>query len=324
MNKSVFSFTEKLIDYAGLFPPAKLSLPIAFSNFLEYSNEKYEHMLSKFICPVNLLPQLENLICSRNSGSKPFFISALSSGGNNISEFYLNLEKDLKIWKEFVTGKSGAAVINSFETRIPDKIINTDESKDLTELINFINIISGDIKKEISDPVMLFLEAPLNVNRNDTAAALIEAICVHNQSGFTTGFKLRTGGVEAVSFPASEHIAFCIRRCLDRKVPMKFTAGLHHPFRHFGNEIGTKMHGFINVFASGIIAMRHDISDKEIEEVLNDEDPSDFIFTDEYFSWKGWKISIEDIEFARRDLVLSFGSCSFDEPVADLKSLNLL
>ena len=321
MNKSVFSFTEKLIDYAGLFPPAKLSLPVAFSNFLKYSNEKYEQMLSRFICPVNLLPQLENLIGSGNSGLKKFYISALSTGGNNISEFKLNLEKDLKTWKEFVTGKSGAAVINSFETRIPDKIINTDESKDLTELIN---TISGNIKKDISEPVMIFLEGPLNENRNDAAASLIDVIYTHNQSGFNTGFKLRTGGVEAVSFPASEHIAFCIRRCLDRKVPMKFTAGLHHPFRHFDKEIGTMMHGFINVFASGIIAMRHDISDKEIEEVLNDEDPADFNFTDEYFSWKGWKISIEDIEFARRDLVLSFGSCSFDEPVADLQSLNLL
>ena len=321
MNKSVFSFTEKLIDYAGLFPPAKLSLPIAFSNFLKYSNEKYEQMLSKFICPVNLLPQLENLIGSGNSELKKFYISALSTGGNNISEFKLNLEKDLKIWKEFVTGKSGSAVINSFEARIPDRIINTDESKDLIELIN---TFSGKIKKEISEPVMIFLEGPLNKNRNDDAASLIDVIYTHNQSGFNTGFKLRTGGVEAVSFPASEHIAFCIRRCLDRKVPMKFTAGLHHPFRHFDKEIGTMMHGFINVFASGIIAMRHDISDKEIEEVLNDEDPADFNFTDEYFSWKGWKISIEDIEFARRDLVLSFGSCSFDEPVADLQSLNLL
>lgn len=321
MNKSIFSFTEKLIDYAGLFPPAKLSLPIAFSNFLLYSNEKYEHMLSKFICPVNLLPQLENLTGSGNSGLNQFYISALSTGGNNISEFNLNFEKDLKNWKEFVTGKSGAAVINSFETRIPDKLMNAEEKKVLTELITTISV---KIKKEISDPVMIFLEGPLNENRNDAAASLIDAIYAHNQSGFNTGFKLRTGGVEAVSFPSSEHIAFCIRRCLDRKVPMKFTAGLHHPFRHFDNQIGTMMHGFINVFASGIIAMRHDISDKEIEEVLNDEDPADFIFTDEYFSWKGWKISIEDIEFARKELVLSFGSCSFDEPVADLQSLNLL
>ncbi len=321
MNKSVFSFTEKLIDYAGLFPPAKLSLPVAFSNFLKYSNEKYEQMLSKFICPVNLLPQLGILIGSGNSGLKKFYISALSTGGNNISEFKLNLEKDLKTWKEFITGKSRGAVINSFEARLPDKIMNTEEKKVHTELITDI---SGKIKKEISDPVMIFLEGPLNENRNDAAASLIDVIYAHNQSGFNTGFKLRTGGVEAVSFPASEHIAFCIRRCLDRKVPMKFTAGLHHPFRHFDKEIGTMMHGFINVFASGIIAMRHDISGKEIEEVLNDEDPSDFIFTDEYFSWKGWKISIEDIEFARRDLVLSFGSCSFDEPVADLQSLNLL
>ena len=128
--------------------------------------------------------------------------------------------------------------------------MNAEEKKDLTELIT---TISGNIKKEISDPVMIFLEGPLNENRKDTAAELIDSISAQNLSGLNTGFKLRTGGVEAVSFPESEQIAFCIRRCLDRKVPMKFTAGLHHPFRHFDKGIGTMMHGFINVFASGLI-----------------------------------------------------------------------
>lgn len=321
MNKSIVSFTEELIDYAGLFPPAKLSLSLAFSNFLEYRNGNYEQMLSKFICPVNLLPQLTIIINGENSESKPIFISALSTGGNNISGFNINFENDLNIWKEFASGNTGIAEINSFEARLPEEIFRINKSKELTDQIGNI---SGKIINEISNPVMIFLEGSLNENRIENAESLIEAISNHNQSGLNSGFKLRTGGVEADSFPSSEHIAFCIRRCLDRKVPMKFTAGLHHPFRHFDKEIGTMMHGFINVFASGIIAMRHDISDKGIEEVLNDEDPGNFIFTDEYFSWKGWKISIGDIVIARKNLVLSFGSCSFDEPVGDLRSLNLL
>ena len=153
---------------------------------------------------------------------------------------------------------------------------------------------------------------------------LIQAISDLDLKVYNTGFKLRTGGAETSAFPSAEQIAYCIRKCLDSKVPMKFTAGLHHPFRHFDTVAGVMMHGFINVFGAGIIAMRHDISDMGMREILEDQDPDNFIFTDEYFSWKDWQTGIEDILFARKDLVLSYGSCSFDEPVDDLKALNLL
>src|SRR5207244_5130871 len=45
------------------------------------------------------------------------------------------------------------------------------------------------------------------------------------------GFKLRCGGLEAASFPTAEQIAFVLARCSDSagEVPIKFTAGLHHP-----------------------------------------------------------------------------------------------
>ena len=84
------------------------------------------------------------------------------------------------------------------------------------------------------------------------------------------------------------------------------------------------MHGFVNVFGAGVIAMRHNISDYGLKEILSDENPDNFVFTDEYFSWKDWKINIDEINLARKDLMISFGSCSFDEPVEDLKNLNLL
>ncbi|MCB0727921.1 MAG: hypothetical protein KDD00_10680, partial [Ignavibacteriae bacterium] len=105
---------------------------------------------------------------------------------------------------------------------------------------------------------------------------------------------------------------------------MKFTAGLHHPFRHFDESIGTKMHGFINVFGAGITAMRHNITNEGLAEMLDDENPDNFKFTEDSFSWKGWETDIDDIVFARNDLVISYGSCSFDEPIDDLKSLKLI
>lgn len=320
-NRSLLAFTDRLIDYAGLFPPASLNLNKAFSNYISYCDGKYTSMLSGFICPVNKLEQLKDILHSEKTGNKKIHISAISTGGSTLNEFKLNFERDLGIWHEFKSDPDVNANIDSLETKLPEEVFNSPDNRDLKSLIE---IISAKIKDNISNPVFLFFEGISAQNRNNMPEALIDAVSSHNLNGIDAGFKLRTGGVTPASFPDPEQIAFCIRTCLDKKVPMKFTAGLHHPFRHFDKTIGVMMYGFINVFAAGIIAMRHDISNKGIEEILIDEDPSDFIFTDEYFSWKDWKIEIDDIEYARKNLVLSFGSCSFDEPVDDLISLNLL
>lgn len=320
-NKSLLAFTDRLIDYAGLFPPASLNLDNAFKNFRSYSDGKFANMLSRFICPLNKLEQLKDILLSESTGNKKTYISAISTGGSSLSDFKLNFECDLRIWNEFESDPDIKANIDSLETKLPEEVFNSPENKDLKSLIEYFSV---RIKNEVSHPVFLFFEGITENNRNHIPEALIDAISCHNLNGMDSGFKLRTGGITASSFPDPGQIAFCIRTCLDKKVPMKFTAGLHHPFRHFDKTIGTKMYGFINVFAAGIIAMRHDISNKGIEEILTDEDPSDFIFKDNYFSWKDWKIETEDVVYARKNLVLSFGSCSFDEPVDDLISLNLL
>jgi hypothetical protein len=319
--KSLISFSNKIIDYAGLFPPAKLNLSDALRNFLKYRDGDNNFMLSKFICPVKLLQDLEVLSNSQFKGHDLIYLSVISSGGKGTEDFKTNLGNDLKLWKKFSSKNNEGFKINSFEVKLPDEFINKNNSN---ETASFIDDVSAEVKEEISDPVFIFFEGSLSEDRKDNFKHLINGIEIHNLNNFNSGFKLRTGGVDAASFPSSETIAYCIRECLDRKVPMKFTAGLHHPFRHYDKSIGTMMHGFVNVFGAGVIAMRHDISNTGIEEILNDENPDNFIFTDDFFSWKDWKIEIADIDYARKNLVLSYGSCSFDEPVDDLKSLNLL
>lgn len=278
-------------------------------------------MISRFICPVNLFPELKNLLSAVEKSDSNVSLSALSSGGNNQTEFLKNLENDLTLWKEFITNLPADNIVDSFEVKLPEDIFFSENRKDID---NFIGNIALAFKLNLASPVFIYLEGITALDQKKNSERFIESISYHNLNGLNAGFKLRTGGVAASQFPAPGLVAHCIRRCLDYKVQMKFTAGLHHPFKHFDKTIGTMMHGFINIFGAGIIAMRHDISDTGIEEILNDEDPGNFIFTDEYFSWKDWKIEIEDIEYARKNLVLSFGSCSVDEPVEDLKELDLL
>jgi len=56
--------------------------------------------------------------------------------------------------------------------------------------------------------------------------------------------------------------------------------------------------------------------------MLGDDDANSFVFDDEMFQWRDWKISTAQIA-QRRQLITSLGSCSFDEPRDDLRALGL-
>jgi hypothetical protein len=105
---------------------------------------------------------------------------------------------------------------------------------------------------------------------------------------------------------------------------MKCTAGLHHPIRHYADSVQTKMHGFFNVFGGAMLSYAHDLSDEQLMEVVREEDPEHFSFTSEGFQWKNFTVPVHEIAELRKSALVSFGSCSFDEPREDLEQLELL
>ncbi len=136
--------------------------------------------------------------------------------------------------------------------------------------------------------------------------------------------KFRTGGVTHDSIPAAERVARFIRECAAERVAFKATAGLHHPLRctkpltcEANGPVGT-MHGFVNVFMAAALIGAAD------EEVLLETDPQAFRFTDAIASWRGYSVSTARLAGVRKEFAISFGSCSFEEPVADLKELGWL
>ena len=104
-------------------------------------------------------------------------------------------------------------------------------------------------------------------------------------------------------------------------MPLKFTAGLHHPIRHFDTALQTYMHGFINVFTAGVLAHARGLGEADLRAVLADEDPAAFVFSDDGLRWRDWPLPRRRSPPARTDFVTSFGSCSFDEPRDDLRAL---
>ena len=108
---------------------------------------------------------------------------------------------------------------------------------------------------------------------------------------------------------------------INNNVKLKFTAGLHHPIRHFNEQIGTKMHGFVNVFGAALLFYTNKINKNTLIEALEDENPNNFNFKNSSFSWKNNSLPVKEIVVLRDEALLSYGSCSFDEPRDDLKDL---
>lgn len=128
------------------------------------------------------------------------------------------------------------------------------------------------------------------------------------ESGFA---KVRTVGI------GSSALAEFLCGAAARRVPFKATAGLHHPLR------SAEMHGFLNVFLAAAFAW-HGAEPSLVLEILDDRDARSFAFWDDAASWRGQALSTAQIQDARRDFAHSFGSCSFEEPIADLRALELL
>jgi hypothetical protein len=131
--------------------------------------------------------------------------------------------------------------------------------------------------------------------------------------------KIRTGGLTPEAIPSAGHIADFLTQAAVRRIPFKATAGLHHPIR----SRRTHMHGFVNVFAAAAFAW-HGVPRDVILGVLNERDPHAFAFGERELTWRGHTLSDTQIKAARRDFAHSFGSCSFEEPIADLRKLGWL
>jgi hypothetical protein len=166
-----------------------------------------------------------------------------------------------------------------------------------------------------------YFEIPLD----DRLADLVTALAIHGQRA-----KIRTGGITKEDFPATRTIIRFIRTCLAANVAFKATAGLHHPLRCFkpltyeADAPKGTMNGFLNLFLATGFA-RAGFKPFILEEILEDEFEESFEFTENGVAWHGdYFLSTWQLGFVRQKSIVSFGSCSFDEPIADLREIGLL
>jgi hypothetical protein len=313
-STSIQTFLSQIIDYAGLYPPASLSLEDAIRNFVKYQSNPDVWMLSRFVIPAKRLSELSKLADGMFPQEGGFSFSALGRGGKNVDEFLENLKADLADIKTFRELQGAGVAVDVFETVLPSSALS--DNSVAHDLVNR----SADILNK--NGLTVFFETQFGDGWQARAERLIRSL--RKIKDKHVGFKLRTGGVTAGSFPTPEQVAWTIVAARDAGIPMKATAGLHHPIRHYDESVQTKMYGFLNVFGAGVLALSHGLDQSQIQEIIEDEDPANFIFNEAGFSWKNFTATLEQIAQARTNGFISFGSCSFDEPREDLQKLGLL
>jgi hypothetical protein len=291
------------VDYAGMFPPCSLGLEPALRNQAEYVHSPDAWMLGAFVLSVQQFDATRQLL-SEFDAQHPLRVAALGPKTASVDTFLEAVDDADAAIRSLSRHNVDLIAISHLEMFLPHDV----------------DVASLKDAKSILGDLPVFWEAP-----PDRAEQTIALLAEFNSDAdlATFGYKLRTGGVTADAFPTSMQIAKALVTPATHQLPIKFTAGLHHPLRQYREEVQTKMHGFLNVLGAAVLAAEHRWDTNQTAMMLDDENVDSFSFTDDFFAWREWQIDTKRVQYRRR-FVVSFGSCSFDEPRDDLRSLGFL
>jgi hypothetical protein len=317
MTASLRALLAGAIDYAGLFPPAALPLDKAFPNYLDYRQTSDAWMLGRFVIPAALLGEL---LCGYEEEiereSVPVPLALLGRNGSWLSGDNLirGLSADLDLLREIHHELGNSVTAGTYEMRLTDELVR--DTPEIPARVRLLGVCKTLRAAEVPG-VTLFFERPPGTLRD-----MYEFL--EHVAAVGAGFKLRCDSREPSLLPSVETIALALSRCRELGIPLKLTAGLHHPLAMVDPEQGVTMHGFINVFVAAAIAMCWAPPGEILVEVLSETEPDFFTFTDQELCWKEWRVDVETVRRMREKLLISFGSCSFDEPRDGLRALGWL
>jgi len=278
-----------LFDDASLFPPADLPMPAAVTGHARHHAAWYREMTGPFVCPDTRIGALRLAL---TAGAIPEIdLSLIVTGGSGgleaaVDEVAADPRLRLRAVEVPVGRDAGADA-------------GTGTAQGAAELADALDgtLLSG---------AAAYLEIPLP----DCAADVLDTVAGH---GYRV--KLRTGGVEAGAFPGEDVLARCLLALAEHRLAFKCTAGLHHAVRQSASDTGLEHHGFLNLLLAVAAAM-DGAGHGDIAAVLADRDSGQVAA----------RAATLDLDQAllTRSMFASFGTCSTDEPVADLVALGLV
>ena len=300
MRPSLRRLLDHPIDYAGLFPPAEYNMKKAVQEYLSLIRGPEEWIVDRFICSATRLEELTREL--KDKEIDPVRVTVIGTQhkdgpGEGVKHDALEIKKALE---------TRLVDIEAFEVKVP-------QGDGLAPAVAAARKLSSHVG---DDQLDIYLELGWTdgfVDAMHDAANLMDDV----------GFKARTGGVTTDAFPNTPDLAAFISECAALECPFKFTAGLHDPVRHYDEDLCVYRHGFLNALLAGALAVTQDLSRREIEAVLDLDDPKKMHFgVDDIRVGEHW-LEAEQIEDFWT-IFGGFGSCSVSEPLEGLKKLGLM
>ncbi|MGB9032262.1 MAG: hypothetical protein WCC27_19210 [Acidobacteriaceae bacterium] len=278
----------RIVDYAGLFPPAALGMERAVQNYREYLGGEDAWMLGGFVVAAARLEEFaaafEKECCDEQQ--TPWTLSVVCAG---------ETANDVRAIEEF---QQGAVFIGSLEVKAAD-------ARGAKEALERLPAARSR-----------YVEFAL-----ERAAEILPVLAEYGARA-----KIRMGGLTVETIPPADAVARFLQACARERVAWKATAGLHHAVRGMrsltdapGSPRAT-MHGFVNLFLAGALAF-FGADEGAVVRTLEEQDAAAFRAEDDVMRWHSNTMTTDQIEQARNEFAICFGSCSFSEPVDDVKAM---
>jgi hypothetical protein len=209
MSVGLRTLLAGIVDYAGLFPPARLALEPALTNYVRHGRQGEAWMLGRFVIPAARLGELAPLASLFPTDSALTF-SALGRGGATAEEFLTGLNADFKDIDAFHERHGRAVRVDAFEVKLPPDVLAAEKA---------VSVLLEQVRRRLerfdSSHLPLFFEAPAE------SAGRLAPVLLRRRN---CGFKLRCGGLQPADFPSSAQVASALTTCVESDVPFKATA----------------------------------------------------------------------------------------------------
>ena len=278
-----------VIDYAGLFPPAGLSMSDAAAEYHAARTSAQAWMLGRFVVPAARLRELAEARPAHPLDTQ-WRVSAIVRD---------NSSEDL----------ASVAAFNAAAPRLHAHVDTIEAKPQLLEGVDWLAAHAAG------------LEVYVEVAPGPDVDRWLERVAARGLRA-----KVRTGGLTAEAFPTPAALAAFLAAAFRHRVPFKATAGLHHAVRgiyrltYDDGAQHASMYGYLNVLLA-TAALRAGRPQGVAEALLQRTDTSALVFTDDAVSWGAQQFPLSTVHDTRQHHLVSVGSCSFREPVDEFDAL---
>lgn len=274
MSTALAVLTSDLVDDAGLFPPEQLPLAAALARHRADQQAGHPVLTARFICPADRLAELRDHLGAADWIHLSVIVSSTRPA---LADLKRHFQDDPRLQLQAVEAVMSGPNPATLVTAL----------------------------EELGPSVVRFVEVGVG-------AGALERLDLLAQQGWAA--KVRCGGVRAELFPAAAALAGFLLAVIDRGVPFKATAGLHHAVSHQDPVTGFEHYGFLNLLLA-VDSARHSASAREVTEVLLSRDAT-------ALAERARGLTIAAARGVRA-LLRSYGSCSTSEPIAELERLGI-